>query len=255
MQLYNGYGMSESSGPATACFPHMPSFDSAGQKIMGTDIKIVNQDKDGNGEICFKGRNKFMGYFKNKKNTVETIDQDGYIHSGDVGKIDERGFLTITGRIKELIITAGGENVAPILIEDKFKEFCPIVSNIMIIGDDKKFLSAIMTFKVDIDMKNGQPTQDLTPEVKNHLAAIGSSAKTVSEALADKKVTDYVKKAMDDTNKLAISRAQFVRKWEFVKDDFSIPGGELTPTMKLKRKVVDKKYESLIAKIYEEGKL
>mmetsp|Transcript_11171 Transcript_11171/g.17623 ORF Transcript_11171/g.17623 Transcript_11171/m.17623 type:complete len:86 (+) Transcript_11171:204-461(+) len=83
---------------------------------------IYNPDKDGEGEICYKGRNRFMGYYKNEESTIKTIDKDGYLHSGDVGKIESNGALKITGRLKELIITAGGENIAPVLIENEIKE-------------------------------------------------------------------------------------------------------------------------------------
>lgn len=94
---------------------------STGHSLDGTLLKIDNPDKDGNGEICYKGHNRFMGYFKNEKATAETIDLDGYLHSGDVGKLDKRGNLAITGRIKELLITKGGENVAPVLLEEEIK--------------------------------------------------------------------------------------------------------------------------------------
>ncbi len=105
-----------------------------------------------------------MGYLKNEEATRETIDSQGYLHSGDLGKLNSEGFLFITGRIKELIITAGGENVAPLIIEDAFKEHCPQCSNIMIIGENQKFLCAFITFKVDIDATNGIPSQKLTNE-------------------------------------------------------------------------------------------
>ena len=97
-----------------------------------------------------RGRSIFMGYFKNEKATKEIFDNKGFIHSGDLG-IMKDGFLEITGRIKELIITAGGENIAPILIEHAFKEECPICSNIMVVGDDRKFLSCLITLKVNFN--------------------------------------------------------------------------------------------------------
>lgn len=112
-------------------------------------------------------KNIMMGYLKNEQATKETIDNQGYLRSGDLGKIDNRGFLYITGRIKELIITAGGENVAPLIIEDHFKEFCPPCSNIMVIGENQKFLCALITFKVDLDMAKGIPSNNLTVEARN----------------------------------------------------------------------------------------
>jgi len=128
------------------------------------ELKIMNPDSKGEGEICMRGRHIMMGYLKNDKATRETLDPEGYLHSGDLGVITDKGFLKITGRIKELIITAGGENVAPVPIEDNFKDAAPYVSNVMVIGDDKKFLSALVTFKVDVDPKTQIPSKNLTIE-------------------------------------------------------------------------------------------
>ena len=94
------------------------------------------------------------------------FDKEGFIHSGDLGSLHD-GFLEITGRIKELIITAGGENIAPLIIEDIFKEYCPAVSNIMVIGENRRFLSALITFKSEVDMTTGMPSKVLSPEARN----------------------------------------------------------------------------------------
>ncbi len=107
-----------------------------------------------------------MGYLKNEKATLETIDQNGFLHSGDLGKIDKHGFLFITGRIKELLITAGGENIVPVLIEDVFKEECPACSQIIAVGENQKFLGALITLKTDIDPKTKAPTNLLNSEAK-----------------------------------------------------------------------------------------
>ena len=139
--LHNAYGMSESSGATTISKPlNFDAFDlnflkSAGNTEAGMELKIHNPDKDGNGEICYRGRHIFMGYYKNEKATKETIDEEGFLHSGDIGMLDKKGNLTITGRIKELLITAGGENVAPVLIENWIKEELPFISNCVVIGD------------------------------------------------------------------------------------------------------------------------
>lgn len=114
------FGMTESSGASTSWSRNKAKSYTCGHTLQGTKIKIDNPDKDGVGEICMKGRHCFLGYYKNEKATREMYDSEGYIHSGDLG-IMKYGFLEIKGRIKELIITAGGENVAPILIEDLFK--------------------------------------------------------------------------------------------------------------------------------------
>ena len=159
------FGMTESSGAVTTwTMEHAKAF-TCGVAIPGVQIKIDKPDEKGVGEICMKGRCMFMGYYKNEKATSEMYDKDGFIHSGDLGTMKD-GFLEITGRIKELIITAGGENIAPILIEHTFQEIVPMCSNIMIVGDDRKFLSAIITLKVNVDMKQNKPSHELSEECR-----------------------------------------------------------------------------------------
>jgi len=109
-----------------------------------------------------------MGYFKNEKATMEVIDKDGYFKTGDQGRMENKRFLKITGRIKELIITAGGENVAPVPIEDAFKVSCPACANIMVIGENQRFMAALITFKVDIDMKTGLPSINLLEDAQKY---------------------------------------------------------------------------------------
>lgn len=110
-----------------------------------------------------------MGYLKNEEETRRTFDSEGYIRSGDLGYLDDDGFLHITGRIKEIIITAGGENIAPLPIEDKLKELCPLLSNVMIVGDGRKFLSAILTLKVETDIETGESKDRITEETQAQL--------------------------------------------------------------------------------------
>jgi len=143
--IFEIYGMSESSGPETLCVPESLRTGSCGQVFPGAEIKLDQPNKDGNGEICFRGRHVFMGYMRDAKSTAEAIDDDGWLHSGDIGALDADGFLHITGRIKELIITAGGENIPPVLIEDEIKkELCKVISNVMVIGDRKKSCPACL---------------------------------------------------------------------------------------------------------------
>jgi long-chain-fatty-acid--CoA ligase ACSBG len=118
-----------------------------GRILQGMEVKIFNPDADGIGEVCMRGRNIFMGYLNDAKSTKDVIDPDGYFHSGDLGYIDEDGYMEITGRIKELIITAGGENVSPLVIEHGIMESCPLFSSVMVVGDMKKFLIALITLK------------------------------------------------------------------------------------------------------------
>ena len=134
--ILGAYGMSETTAMVTLNSNGKFDLKSVGTAVGGIEVKIDNPDEKGNGEIIFRGRNIMMGYLKNEAATKETIDSQGYLHSGDLGKVDKHGFLFITGRIKELIITAGGENIAPLIIEDNFKEACPPCSNIMVIGEN-----------------------------------------------------------------------------------------------------------------------
>ena len=140
--------------------------DTAGYNFDGGETKIHDPDANREGEICMRGRNIMMGYLKNENATKTTIDSQGFCHSGDRGMLDSDGFLKITGRIKELIISAGGENIAPVLVEDNFKLECVACSNIMMIGDMQRFMAAFITFKVDIDPKTGVPSRILTNEAK-----------------------------------------------------------------------------------------
>ena len=133
--------------------------------MSGTHMKITEPDDEGKGEIRIKGRMVMMGYLKNEKATMECIDDDGYFRTGDQGTFEKK-YLKITGRIKELIITAGGENIAPVPIEDNFKLQCPACSNIMMIGENQRFMAALITFKVVVDLANGGvPTNNLDPMV------------------------------------------------------------------------------------------
>jgi long-chain-fatty-acid--CoA ligase ACSBG len=192
-----------------------------------------------------------MGYLYNEKATRETIDANGFLHSGDIGKVDEQGLLKITGRLKELIITAGGENIPPVLIECLLKEQLPIVSNVVVVGDQKKFLVSLFTFFVELN-EDGSPSDKLTPIVTEAFKALGSKATTSTEASKCPVVQKYVQKAVDFYNeKKSISRAQYIRKWAILPKDLSIAGGELTPTTKLKRKEILTKYSDIIESLYQ----
>lgn len=254
--ILGAYGMSETSAVVTMNSNAKFDLKSVGFQLAGLDLKIDNPDEKGNGEIIFRGRNIMMGYLKNESATRETIDSQGFLHSGDLGKVDKNGFLFITGRIKELIITAGGENVAPLIIEDNFKDFCPPCSNIMVIGENQRFLCAFVTFKVEVDLAKGVPSNNLTAEVRNFFKTqLGVDVKTTDEAGKNEKIAKFIEQCLEKTNKKAVSRAAHIKKWKVLPVDFSLPGGELTPTLKLKRKVTEKKYQALVDEMYSEAKL
>jgi len=245
LPVYEFFGQSESSGPQTCSMLGKWKIGTCGITIDGSETKVVPETD----ELIFSGRNIMMGYLKSEEQTKETIDEDGWLHSGDCGKIDKDGFMMITGRIKELIITAGGENVPPVIIEDAIKEELPLLSNVMIVGDRRKFLAALFTLRVKVDGE-GKPTDVLDEKALSIMKEIGCSATTSSEARADEKVKAYLDAGLKRANARATSRAQNVGKYVVLDHDFSILGNELTPTLKLKRKVVHEKYESIIEDLY-----
>eukprot|EP00105_Crassostrea_gigas_P020681 XP_011439523.1 PREDICTED: long-chain-fatty-acid--CoA ligase ACSBG2 isoform X3 [Crassostrea gigas] len=250
--LMEVYGMSECSGPHTVCSLDRFRTSSVGTEIPGVQTKLADKDEEGNGEVRMYGRHVFMGYLDEEQKTKETFDEELYLMSGDIGKKDKDGFLYITGRKKELIITAGGENIAPVPIEDTVKECLPCVSNCILIGDKRKFLSMLITLKVDVNMDTLEPTDNLTAVTVDWMKAQGSGATKVSDILDHKDaiVLKAIQKGIDKANERAISRAQKIQKWSILPRDFSIPGGELGPTMKLRRPIVHKMYAKTIDAFY-----
>ena len=227
--IYEVYGMSECTGPATVSTPGRYRTGKAGYCLPGAELKIAED-----GEVCMRGRHVFKGYYKNPDATAEAIDSDGWLHSGDIGTIDEKGFLQITDRKKDLIITAGGENVAPQLIEGALKAI-PVIGQAVVIGDRRKYLSALLT---------------LDPErVVAEAKAAGSPAGSAAEAATCETFRAHLQAQIDGVNK-GLARVQTVKRWVVIPAEFTIDGGELTPTMKIKRKVIGQKYSDQIESLY-----
>ncbi|XP_072458077.1 long-chain-fatty-acid--CoA ligase ACSBG2 isoform X2 [Notamacropus eugenii] len=247
------YGMSESTGPHTMTHRDCFRMLSCGKVMHGCKNLIHQKDHEGVGEICFWGRHVFMGYLDMEDKTREAIDEWGWLHSGDLGKMDSDGFLYITGRIKELIITAGGENVPPVPIEDLVKAKIPIISFAMLVGDKAKFLSMLLTLKCQVNLDTGEPEDDLSPEALEFCQKLGSKSKKVSDIVngKDRLVYEAIEKGIEEVNRQATSNAQKIQKWLILNKDFSIVGGELGPTTKLKRPVVTKMYQEQIESFYQ----
>ncbi|KYN09719.1 Long-chain-fatty-acid--CoA ligase ACSBG2 [Trachymyrmex cornetzi] len=247
------YGMSENSGPHTLTDFKEYSLYGVGRPISGVYTKLDNIDEHGEGEVCMSGRHIFMGYLNAPEKTEEAKDKNGWLHSGDLGKFDSKGNLSITGRIKELIITSGGENVAPYNIEQSILSELPYLSNAMVVGDKRKYLTVLITLKSNMNEETGAPLDTLTPDVLKWAQSIGSSVKTVTEVISSRDAAIYeeINEAIKRSNIQAISNAQKVQKFEILPHDFSIPTGELGPTLKLKKNVVQKMYADLIDKMYE----
>ena len=161
--IMNFYGLTETSGSAVAQSRGNMNLATAGKALSGTTIKIRDPDEHGVGEILVKGRHIMMGYLNNETETKPMFDEQGFFRTGDLGVLDAHGYLHITGRKKEIIITAGGENVVPGPIEDTFKMKYPACGHIMVVGEKQRFITALITLKVDIDSA-GNPTDNLAKE-------------------------------------------------------------------------------------------
>jgi long-chain-fatty-acid--CoA ligase ACSBG len=254
IHIYEVFGQSECTGPHTFSASQCWKIGTCGRPMKGTESKIEKET----GELCYRGRHIFMGYMYMPEKTAETIDDQGYLHSGDVAEFDDdcdadltgpAGFMRITGRIKELIITAGGENIPPVLIENEMKAAMLAVSNCMVIGDRRKFLTMLVSLKVNPDAE-GKPTDALAADSLFVGKQLGSAATTYTEAKADPLWKDYVDKGMKAANARTTSNAQIVQKWVWLPVDFSEKAGDLTPTLKLKRSVVAEKYSALADTMY-----
>jgi len=223
------YGMSECTGPATYSPPENYRTGKCGICLPGAELKIAED-----GEICMRGPHVFKGYLKDPDATKNALDADGWLHSGDIGTIDKDGFLQITDRKKDLLITAGGENIAPQVLEGHLKGI-PVVAQAVVIGDRRKYLAALVT---------------LDPErLKSEAELAGSPARTVDEAATCNVFRKHLEKQIETVNgKLA--RVQTIKRFAIIAAEFTIDGGELTPTMKVKRKVVNEKYKVEIEAMY-----
>ena len=220
------YGQSEDTGPTSMTIPGRTKFGSVGIPYPGTEVKIA-----ADGEILVKGRNVFLGYYKQPVDTAETLI-DGWLYSGDLGDFDDEGYLQITGRKKDIIITAGGKNVAPKPLEGGLKSH-PLVSEAVVIGDRRKFLSALVT-------------------LDEEAAAAWMSARGESGAAHESKsIHAEVAAAVDELNK-NFARVEHIRKFAILPRQLSIEGGELTPTLKVKRNKVAEHFADVIEGIYAE---
>merc|ERR1740117_1008007 len=196
----------------------------------------------GTSEICTWSRGVMMGYMHMPEKTVDTFDNEGFLRTGDIGEVRD-GFTFITGRIKEMIITAGGENCAPVILEEEIKARLSAVSNVVMIGDRQKYLIALVTLKLEPNATGGY-TNKLAPQA----LVVDPACTTFEEAQKSSIWKKYLDQGIEGANAVAVSRAQHTRKYSLIAGDFSPVGEmpELTPTMKLRREVFHKKYLDVI---------
>src|SRR5581483_8893953 len=227
--IYEGYGLTETSAAITVNRLDDLKIGSVGKLLPGNSMRV-----DDDNELLVKGGVVFSGYWHNEEATKEAIS-DGWFHTGDLGDIDENGFLTIVGRKKEIIVTAGGKNVAPAVLEDQLRAH-PLISQAMVVGDAKPFVAALIT--IDPEAFDGWKERN------------GKSADaSVGDLANDPDLRAEIDRAVKEANQ-AVSHAEAIRKFSILPVDFTEDTGELTPTMKVKRKVVAEKFASEIEALY-----
>lgn len=223
------YGMSETTGPATLSTRDAYRTGKAGRALPGTEIKIA-----ADGEIWMRGPHVSPGYFNNPAADIETFDEEGWLHSGDIGEIDNEGFLTITDRKKELIITSGGKNIAPQAIEKELRRIA-LVEQAVVVGDRRNYLTALLTLD-----RNA---------LGREAAKLGSTVQDPESAATCPILHRHLAERIAEVNR-GLARFETVKRFAVLPVEFSIDGGELTPTMKLKRRLIHDKYADDIDRLY-----
>jgi len=226
VDILEGYGLTETTAASAVNPPEWNKIGTVGQPWPGTEFRVADD------ELLIRGPGVFKGYWQNEEATAEVLDDDGWFHTGDLGAIDDDGFITITGRQKEIIVTAGGKNVAPAILEERLKAH-RLISQVMVVGDQKPFVGALITLDPD--------------ELETFARERGLG--DAKEAAQSEQVRTEVDLAVDHANR-AVSRAESIRKTAILERDFTIEEGELTPTLKVRRMVVADHFAGAIDDLY-----
>ena len=227
--ILEGYGLTETTAGATLNLTGAHRVGSVGRPIPGTSIKIAED-----GEVLIRGAIVMRGYWQNDAANAEVFDSEHWFQTGDLGKLDDEGFLYIVGRKKELIVTAGGKNVAPAVLEDRLRAH-PLVSQCMVVGDNQPFIAALVT--IDQDSLKGWVTNNK------------KEGASLPDLVNDPDLIAVIQTAVDEANK-AVSKAESIRKFTILTTDFTIAAGHLTPKLSLKRHVVAKEFAKEIDQLF-----
>ncbi|MFI8194351.1 AMP-dependent synthetase/ligase [Streptomyces sp. NPDC085946] len=228
VHIYEGYGLTESTAAATANPPERTRYGTVGQPVPGVTVHIADD-----GEIWLRGPNVFRGYLNNPKATDETL-QDGWLATGDLGSLDEDGYLTITGRKKEILVTSGGKSVSPGLLEERVRDH-PLVSQCIVVGNDRPYIAALVT---------------LDQEAVEHWLAMRRKPKMPpADLVRDPDLETEVRRAVVAANTL-VSQAESIRTFRILAQPFTEEHGLLTPSLKLKRRAIERTYEKEVAALY-----
>jgi long-chain acyl-CoA synthetase len=228
--ILEGYGLTETAGATTVNRPSALQIGSVGRPFPGASVRIADD-----GEVLLMGPHVFRGYWNNPTASAEVLEESGWFHTGDLGALDEHGHLSITGRKKEILVTAGGKNVAPAVLEDRIRSSW-LVSQCMVVGDNKPYVAALVT--IDPDSFPAWKQQAGKPEDA-----------TVASLADDPDLVAAVQRAIDEANK-AVSTAESVRRFRILPLDWTEEGGQLTPSMKLRRAVVLKEFSAEVDALY-----
>ncbi len=234
LPVHEGYGMTETTAFASVQPHGRPKLGTIGRPLPGVQAKIAED-----GEIMLKGVNMVKGYHRLPDKTAELYDSDGWMHTGDLGAIDQDGYISITGRKKDLIITAGGKNVAPAEMEG-YLQSIPGVGQAVVVGDRQPYLSALIVLD-----------PEALPELE--VASQISGLNDIQGAARNEEVKRYIEQEMQELCNKKVARYQTIKKIKILPTVFSVDGGELTPTLKVKRNIVNEKYAAEIAAFYAEG--
>ena len=244
--LFEGYGMTENAAAATANHGNANKIGTVGQAIPETEIKIA---KDG--EILMRGDHVMKGYYKNPEATNETII-DGWLYTGDVGEIDDEGFLKITGRKKEIYVTSGGKNIAPLIIEETMKSIS-LLSQCFLVGDGRKYCSALFTLDVSVILRDklGVDANAIPKDPEGQIIMLTEKGHTLSDFTENEDIYSEIQAQVDVLNP-RFSNPEQVKKFSILSRDFTIDDGELTPTLKIRRKQIRENWDSVIESMYTE---
>lgn len=229
IEVFEGWGLTETSAPSTVNIPGANKIGTVGKPFPGVSIRIADD-----GEILVKGRHVFDGYWNNERATKEAIDPEGWFHTGDVGQLDEHGYLSITGRKKEILVTAGGKNVAPAPLEDAIRAH-RLISQVMVVGDGRPFIGAIVTLDHEA--------------MEQWKEANSRSGASMAELCSDPAVIAEVQQAVDDANRM-VSKAEQIKKFSILDIELSEESGHVTPKQSIKRHVVARDFAKQIDELY-----
>lgn len=228
LTVLEGYGLTETTAALSVNLPDATKIGTVGRPLPGTSVRVADD-----GELLFRGGQVFAGYWGDEAATAEAVNRDGWFHTGDVGEVDDEGFVRITGRKKEILVTAGGKNVAPAVLEDRLRAHA-LVDQCLVVGDGQPFIGALVT---------------IDRETFPAWAEQHGKAADVAALLDDPDLVATIQEAVDEANK-AVSKAESIRKFTILPGEWTEEGGQLTPSLKLKRRVVMRESREEIEALY-----